>query len=310
MLFMQPYNCIVVLGPTASGKTNLACGLANSINGAIISADSRQVYKQLDIGTGKDLNEYLIDKKEIKHYGINICDVNEQFYLHNFCKLLFNSFYEITTANKTPIICGGTGLYLDALHKDFSLTQVPEDYDLRNTLDVKTNEELIKILHTFDNESIKHVDLTSKKRIIRGIEVASYIKASPNSIIKASKNALPYKPIYFGIKPEQKVLEDKINKRLQYRLNNGLIEEAEFLLKHGVTHIRLQQLGLEYKFLSFYLLNLINRKQLQEQLLNAILKFSKRQLTWFKKMEKEGIEINWNLSENEILHKLNYGKQL
>lgn len=298
MPFMRAYNCIVILGTTASGKTNLACNLASNINGAIISADSRQVYKHLDIGTGKDLHEYSIDNKIIKHYCINVCEPSEQFYLHNFCDLLLNSFLEIQHNKQVPIICGGTGLYLDALQKDFSLTQVPENLDLRKNLETLTKEVLLIELNKFNKDNTAHVDRDSKKRIIRGIEIASYLKEN-KTIIKQPN--LPYQPIYFGIKPNQKIIEQKIETRLIARLNNGLVEEAENLLSIGVTHDRLQQLGLEYKFLSFYLLNKISYSDLQTQLLQAIIKFSKRQLTWFKKMEKEGCRIHWNLTLEEIL---------
>lgn len=149
MLFtpnLNSFNCIVVLGVTASGKTNLACQLAYNLNGAIISADSRQVYKNLNIGTGKDLNEYIIDGKKINYYGIDVCEPQQQFYLHDFCELLLHSFTTITNNKQLPIICGGTGLYLDALIKNFELTQIPENETLRNELNNKTKEDLLKLL--------------------------------------------------------------------------------------------------------------------------------------------------------------------
>ncbi|MCA0430279.1 MAG: tRNA (adenosine(37)-N6)-dimethylallyltransferase MiaA [Bacteroidetes bacterium] len=296
MLFTQHlnnFNCIVVLGVTASGKTNFACKLAHELNGSIISADSRQVYKQLTIGTGKDLNEYNINGNKINYYGIDVCDADKQFYLHNFCDLLLLSFNKITNDNKLPIICGGTGLYLDALVKNFELTQIPENYIIRSELKNKSKDDLIKLLANYNFENTLHVDKNSIKRLIRGIEVAEYLKS--NTI---TKSILPYKPIYFGIKVNANESENLIKTRLISRLNNGLIEEVETLLKNNISFDRLLQLGLEYKFIAMYLQSKIDYQSLIIQLQTAIIKYSKRQLTWFKKMEKEGVIINWIEKEN------------
>ena len=296
MLFTQHlnnFNCIVVLGVTASGKTNFACKLAHELNGSIISADSRQVYKQLTIGTGKDLNEYNINGNKINYYGIDVCDADKQFYLHNFCDLLLLSFNKITNDNKLPIICGGTGLYLDALVKNFELTQIPENYIIRSELKNKSKDDLIKLLANYNFENTLHVDKNSIKRLIRGIEVAEYLKS--NTI---TKSILPYKPIYFGIKVNANESENLIKTRLISRLNNGLIEEVETLLKNNISFDRLLQLGIEYKFIAMYLQSKIDYQSLIIQLQTAIIKYSKRQLTWFKKMEKEGVIINWIKKEN------------
>lgn len=289
------YNCIAVLGTTASGKTKLACNLAYHLNlstghagGEIISADSRQVYRHLNIGTGKDLEEYIINGQNINYHLIDICEPGEQFFLHRFCEQLKNSFNLITNNNKLPIICGGTGLYIDALHKDFSYTQIKENEELRKLLEQKTKEELLIQLNNFPIELTEHVDINSKKRIIRGIEIAEYL--TENEI---QKKELPYKPLYIGIKTNVEERKQLISKRLLYRLDNGLVEEVEGLLQMGVTHERLKFLGLEYKFVSFYLLGTITKQELIEQLQTAIFQFAKRQQTWFNKLEKEGITINW-----------------
>lgn len=296
MLFTQHlnnFNCIVVLGVTASGKTNFACKLAHALNGAIISADSRQVYTNLNIGTGKDLNEYVVNGNKINYYGIDVCSADKQFFLHNFCDLLLSSFNIIKNENKLPIICGGTGLYLDALVKNFELTQIPENNNLRNNLQNKSKDELIKLLANYNHENTLHVDKNSIKRLIRGIEVAEYLKS--NTI---TKSLLPYNPIYFGIKVNSSESENLIKTRLINRLNSGLVEEVELLLKNNITIDRLLQLGLEYKFIALYLQNKIDYQNLIIQLQTAIIKYSKRQLTWFKKMEKEGVKINWIEKEN------------
>jgi len=291
------YNCIVILGPTASGKTKLACQLAKELGGEIISTDSRQVYKHLDIGTGKDLNEYVIEGKQIPYHLIDIVEPNEQYYLHQFINDLEKCFLEITSRNKVPIICGGTGLYLDVFHKDFSFTQIGENSEIRNQLETLTKEELIEKLNAYPKNLWQHVDLNSKKRIIRGIEICES-RLNPNGYkpptasLKLNTQKL-YHPIYFGINIPLEERKQKITSRLQQRINNGLIQEVEMLLKQSLSHERLQKFGLEYKFVSKYLLNEITRDQLFLQLQTAIFQFAKRQMTWFRKMEKEGIQINW-----------------
>lgn len=287
---MINYNCIVVLGPTASGKTHLACQLAYELNGEIISADSRQVYKHLDIGTGKDLNEYRVNEKEIPHHLINIIEPQEQFYLHQFTVELKKSFDLICSKNKTPIICGGTGLYLDALRKDFSFTQIKENESLREKLEHLSKEELSARLKKYPSHLTGHIDLNSKKRIIRGIEIAEHFTKNGMALKQIE---LPYRPYYIGIDVDVELRKKQISERLALRLNQGLIEEVEKLLSSGITHERLQFFGLEYKFISLYLQNKLNKEELFTQLETAIFQFSKRQMTWFRKMEKEGVKINW-----------------
>jgi len=290
-------NCLVILGPTASGKTRLACELAYHLNGEIISADSRQVYKQLNIGTGKDLEEYNVNGKKINYHLIDIIEPGDQFYLHDFVRELKIAFDKIISQKKLPIICGGTGLYLDALHKDFSFTQIKENETLRKELEQLSKEELQKKLSAYKNEKLKDVDHDSKKRLIRAIEIAEYLK---NNTTELTNTELPYKPYYIGINVTTEKRRELIYKRLISRLDNGLIEEAENLLKTGITHERLQFLGLEYKFLSFYLQNKISKEELIIQLSTAINQFSKRQMTWFRKMEKEDIKINWIDKGNDV----------
>jgi tRNA dimethylallyltransferase len=294
---MSKYNCIVILGPTASGKTKLACRIAYDLGGEIISADSRQVYKGLDIGTGKDLEEYTVNGLQIPYHLINIVEPEKQFYLHEFIQELKNSFDGIHAKNKTPIICGGTGLYLDALRKDFSLTQIPEDKTLREQLELLSKEQLIKQLEKFPTKFYARVDLNSKKRIIRGIEIAKYVTKNGET---PSNSEIPYKPYYIGINSDIEIRKKKISDRLMKRLNEGLIEEVEKLLEKGITHERLILFGLEYKFVSMYLRNEISKDELFSRLQTAIFQFAKRQMTWFRKMEKEGVEIHWVSPSDDI----------
>lgn len=284
------YNCLVVLGPTASGKTRLACELAYSLNGEIISADSRQVYQHLNIGTGKDLQEYVIKGESIPHHLIDICEPTSQFYLNDFMLECEKAFRQIASEKKLPIICGGTGLYLDTLRKDFSFTQIKENFELRQSLAGLTKEELQLELKKFPAEKTSYVDKESKKRLIRAIEVAAFVQQNPDKLKSEKK---PYQPYYIGIEVSPEERKKLISDRLLNRIDNGLIEEVQELLSRGLTHERLEFLGLEYKFASFYLRNEITKEELLQKLQTAILQFSKRQMTWFRKMEKEGVSINW-----------------
>ena len=295
---MNNYNCIVILGPTACGKTHLACQLAYYLNGEIISADSRQVYKQLNIGTGKDLNEYIINGKQIQYHLIDIVEPEEQFYLHDFVRELKVAFDAITSKHMVPIICGGTGLYLDALRKDFSLTQVKENEALRKQLQELSKLELQKKIKSYSIKELAKVDINSTKRLIRAIEIAEHLKQSNQKLVPCS---LPYKPYYIGINVSAEKRKELIYKRLVARINHGLIDEVEGLLQTGVTHERLQFLGLEYKFVSNYLQSKTSKDELVIQLCTAINQFSKRQMTWFRKMEKEGVKINWIEKEADVM---------
>lgn len=294
------YNCLVVLGPTASGKTHLACQIAYHLKGEIISADSRQVYKGLNIGSGKDLKEYIVKKKKIRYHMIDVNEPNEQFYLHDFIRLLKKNFDEIQSRNHLPIICGGTGLYLEALEKDHNLTLVPENHALRDKLSKASHTELVKLIYNLKGPNVKLIDPTSKKRLIRGLEILDHLKDIP----PPEKRELSYKPKYIGIKIDKEERNKKIDARLKYRLEHGLIEEVEGLLKKGITHERLQFLGLEYKFISYYLLKQITKKELYTLLSTAIHQFAKRQMTWFRRMEKHGVKIEWiELSETDSVIK-------
>ncbi len=299
---MEKYNSIVVLGPTASGKTSLACSIAFQFNGEVISADSRQVYRGLDIGTGKDLNEYEVNGHKIPFHLIDIADAEKQFFLHEYQHMLHEAFADIRQRNKLPVICGGTGMYLDALRKDYSFTQVPEDPLLRAELGSKNKQELIDELRSYPSDHIRHVDTTSVKRIIRGIEIARYL--SRNTIRPAAQQ-LPFVPFYIGISSGKEEREKKIKERLDKRLQDGLLEEVRSLLSKGVSHHRLEFLGLEYKFISEHLSGKTSFEQMRTSLAAAISQYAKRQMTWFRKMEKENVNIHWidPIADREILFK-------
>lgn len=299
------YNCLVVLGPTASGKTKLACKLAYHLNGEIISADSRQVYKHLNIGTGKDLEEYAVNGNSVPYHLVDIREPGEQFFLHEFMEACHHAFENIRSRGKLPVICGGTGLYLDALRKDFSYTQIKENPTLRKSLENFSKEELLARVNTYPAEFTEHADINSTKRLIRAIEIAEYLKQHGGAL---SKKENPYEPFYLGVEVSTEERKEKITKRLKHRLDNGLIEETRDLLANGVSSERLEFLGLEYKFTSQFVNGKITREELFSLLQTAIFQFSKRQMTWFRKMEKEGVKINWvNASQSiegiiEIIH--------
>lgn len=294
------YNCIVVLGPTASGKTRLACELADRLNGEIISADSRQVYKHLNIGTGKDLHEYLINGKKIPYHLINYCEPGEQFYLHDWIRECEKAFENIRNRNNLPVICGGTGLYLDSLRKDTRFTQIKENETLRDSLNKLSNNELVIALKKYPPELTAHVDVNSRKRVIRALEIAQFLKENPSYLTEEKKI---YNPFYIGVNVSADERKKRISERLIHRINTGLIDEAKELIDSGMNYERLMFLGLEYRFLALYLQQKMNKEEMISQLQTAIIQFSKRQMTWFRKMEKEGVKIHW-VSRDEAIESI------
>lgn len=298
------YNSLVVLGPTASGKTRLACELAAALEGEVLSFDSRQIYKGLDLGTGKDLSEYRVNGRAIPYHLIGIAEPAVKFYLHQFISAFAQAFRETQARGHLPVICGGTGLYLDALRKDFAFTAAPEDPEFRaQALDL-SKAELLLLLEQFPQNLTQHVDRHSVKRLIRGIEVARYLSSHQ---LSASDPARLYHPYYIGIHLPLARLHERIQLRLEQRLKQGLVQEAEQLLREGLSHDRLRELGLEYKYLSLYLKGENNAEKLFEELFLAIKQFAKRQNTWFRKMEREGVKIHWveaGTSARELLPEL------
>lgn len=269
---------IVILGPTASGKSDLAVKLAQKINGEIISADSRQVYTGMNIGTGK------ITRKEmssIPHYLLNIKDPKKQFTVVDFKKLAEKKIEEILKKNKTPIICGGTGFYIDAIVNDINFIQIGPDKKLRKELEKKSIEELFKILKKLNPARAKNIDSKNKRRLIRAIEIAKNHKIIKPQNHKIKRNN--YEFLEIGIKTENKKLRKLIHDRLIKRIKKGMIAEIKKLHKNGVSWKRLDDFGLEYRFVSRHLRGLLSRDEMIQQLETKIWQFSKRQKTWFKR---------------------------
>ena len=288
-----PHDLLVILGPTATGKTKLAVKIADKFQGEILSADSRQVYKGMDIGTGKDLNDYKINGKNIPYHLIDIVTPKEEYNVYQFQKDFKKSFLDIQKRNKIPILCGGTGLYLKAIIMDFHLPAVKPNNNLRKKLEKHTQNELINKLESISPGSSKVNLLDTKRRIIRAIEIEMSTKGG--KIKKKYHQFLSkiYNPIVIGIEYERSVIKHKITRRLHDRLNNGMIQEVETLIQNGTTHQKLERLGLEYRFISLYLQKQISKEQMIEKLNIAIHQFSKRQMTFFRNIEKNGTKIHW-----------------
>ena len=290
---------IVLLGPTASRKTHLAVQLAHQINGEIISADSRQVYRGMNIGTGKDLEEYMVDNQAIPYHLIDILEAGEQYHIHLFQQDFQRVYQDIISRGKTAILCGGSGMYLESVLKGYEFTAIPIDENLRLNLLEKTTEELLQIFQEKPSKYNSKADISTRKRLIRAIEINQFLNQNPNFNI-----SLPNIPefIIFGLNPETETRRISITKRLNYRLENGMIEEVKALIDKGISPEKLIFYGLEYKFITQYLTGEMSYEIMVERLNVAIHQFAKRQMTYFRKMERDGLKINW-LSNNLPLDK-------
>ena len=283
---------VTILGPTAVGKTKFAAQLAHNFNGEIISADSRQVYIGMDLGTGKDYEDYIVEDKLIKTHLIDIVKPNCEFNLYLFTQLFDKAFLNVTSNKKLAFLVGGTGLYLSSIVQKYALSLVDFNSPRYEELEKLEEEELIEHLLTLKPDLHNTTDLLQKQRIIKAILVAEQENEQTN-------NSKTIDNLILGLYDEREIVKDRIRKRLRERLKNGMIEEVETLLKSGVTHEKLRFFGLEYKFISMYLTNELNYNDMSQKLASAIIQFSKRQMTWFRKMEKEGVNIHW-LKNNEI----------
>lgn len=285
-LSIPPDLLIVILGPTASGKTSLAIQLAKKLNAEIISADSRQVYKGMDIGTGKDLTEY----ENVPYHLINILEPGAQYNVAEFQNDFYRTFEKNQNRKVNSILCGGTGLYIESIlsHKPYS--HIPKDTNLRNHLEGLNREELLHKLTTYTLPANLKIDTTSNKRLIRGIEILKWLKNNelPTFTDRSIKNH-----ILIGLNPPRQLRRELISKRLHERIDNGLLDEVQKLIEIGVSHDKLQEYGLEYKYASLYLLNEISFDNFIEKLTVEIHRYAKRQMTFFRKMEKSGLKINW-----------------
>lgn len=282
----MPAELITILGPTASGKTKLAVKLAKEFNGEILSADSRQVYRRMNIGTGKDLEDYSIDGSQVDYHLIDIVDPEEEFNLFEFKNKFYQIFNEIILKGKLPFLVGGTGLYISSILQNYKLKKADFNSDRAEELRSLSLEALQNILYSVKSDIHNKSDLSKKERIVRAILIAE----------AESGLSVDFPPVNYaaiGIKADRGVIKDRITQRLIKRLKSGMIEEVENLVQSGVTSEKLDSFGLEYRYIGRYLNGELDYEEMFQKLNHAIHNFAKRQMTWFRKMEREGVIINW-----------------
>ena len=281
------FNLITILGPTATGKTKLAARLAKELNGEIISSDSRQVYKYMNIGTGKDLKDYIVEGQTISYHLIDIAEPTEEYNLYRFTIDFYNAYNKIKEKKKTPFLVGGTGLYVSSIIQNYKLKQADFNSLRRKELEELSEPQLRELLLNLKPNPHNITDQTEKERIIKAILIEESNKDALN------KNIQPPNSLNIGIKLQRDEIRKRITKRLEERLNEGMIKEVKDLLKRGVTFEKLAYFGLEYKYLGLYLEGKLSYNEMFQKLNTAIHRFAKRQMTWFRKMEREGVKINW-----------------
>lgn len=285
---MNNYELITIIGPTASGKTAFAAALAARLDTEIISGDSRQVYRSMDIGTGKDLADYVVDGKQIPYHLIDICNPGDKYnvfeYQHDFHK----AFEEIRKKGKLPILCGGTGMYIESVLRGFKLLDVPQNPALRESLKGKSLAELEQILASYKVLHNK-TDVDSAQRAIRAIEIEEFYKTEAPD----KREYAPINSLIIGVDIDRELRREKISRRLRARLDEGMVDEVRAILATGVKPEDLIYYGLEYKFLTLYIIGQLTYDEMISQLEIAIHQFAKRQMTWFRGMERRGLHIHW-----------------
>ena len=282
------HKLLTITGPTACGKTSLAAELAFQLGGEIISADSRQVFRGMDIGSGKDLADYHIHNTDIPYHLIDIHDAGYEYNVYQFQNDFIRAFGDIVSRGRQPILCGGTGMYIEAVVKGYQLADAPIDPDFRQRMEAYTDEELTARLASYIKLH-NHTDTESRDRLLRALEIQEYHLQHPD--------AYPHMPdmehIIIGLRyPREQVIE-RIGIRLRERLQNGMIDEVQSLLDQGVPEERLLRYGLEYRHVTRYLRGECTYDEMYEHLYTDIRRFSKRQMTWFRRMERQGITIHW-----------------
>ena len=292
---MDTHPLLIILGPTASGKTRLAVNLADELNGEIISADSRQVFRGMDIGTGKDLQEYKLNGRDVPYHLINIREPGEKYNVNAFKDDFYEVCESLSLRHKLPVLCGGTGMYIHSILQQHEYTAVPVNEELRLRLPAHDIHALRLELASYPAELTAHADLSSAKRLVRAIEIADYLQH--HTLVEEVRPEID--PLIIGLSGEVDSRRERIYKRLNARFEEGLIEEVEGLLQRGVPAELLIFYGMEYKFVTNYLQNELNLADLKEKLYIAIRQFAKRQMTFFRKMEKDGVMINWLNSDLE-----------
>ena len=290
---MEHNRMITILGPTASGKTSIAAALAGRIGGEIISADSRQVYRRMDIGTGKDLADYEVGGKHIPYHLIDIAEPGYKYNLFEYQRDFHTAYDDITSRGRAPVLCGGTGLYIEAVLNGYALSPVPQNQELRDSLSAKSLDELTAMLKALKEQTGSNMhnrsDVDTVQRAIRAIEIETYNLQHPTP-----EREMPgISSLVIGVDVDRETRRRRISDRLEARLHEGMIDEVKGLLAEGVSAESLMYYGLEYKFVTEYVTGKTTYNDMLSRLEIAIHQFAKRQMTWFRGMERRGIHINW-----------------
>lgn len=288
---MKNYDLIAILGPTATGKTALAAHLADRLDTEVISADSRQVYRRMDLGTGKDLVDYEVNGRHIPYHLIDIAEPGTKYNVYQYQQDFIKAYEDIRSRGKLPVVCGGSGLYIESVLRGYRLEDVPENKELRQSLEGKPLEELTEILKTYKTLH-NSTDTDTAKRAIRAIEIADYY--DKHGLEQTSSGNQPlFNPLVIGVSIDRELRREKITRRLKQRLEEGMVDEVRRLLEEGIPAEDLIYYGLEYKFLTLYATGQLSYEEMFSQLEIAIHQFAKRQMTWFRGMERRGVKINW-----------------
>ena len=282
------YDLITILGPTASGKTPLAAALADKLSTEIISGDSRQVYRRMDLGTGKDLEDYTVEGRPVPYHLLDIVEPGYKYNVFEYQRDFLKAYESIVAKDKLPVLCGGTGMYIESVLKGYRLLPVPENPELRASLEGKSLEELTRILEDY-KKLHNSTDVDTAKRAIRAIEIEEYYKQQPLEY----REFPSLKSLIIGVDIDRELRREKITRRLKQRLDEGMVEEVRGLLAEGISAENLIYYGLEYKFLTQYAIGELTYKEMFHQLETAIHQFAKRQMTWFRGMERRGFVIHW-----------------
>jgi tRNA dimethylallyltransferase len=284
------YNLIVILGQTATGKTALAARLARDLGSEILSADSRQVYRGMDLGTGKDLDDFVVNGIAVPYHLIDIVDPDHEFSVFEYQKRFYESFLEISRRGIVPIMVGGTGLYIEAVIEGYRMHEVPEDSTLRNMLEKEDDETLRVRLLKLNPDLHNTTDILDRNRLVRALEIAEYTETHRHEAEGARPEIIPF---IVGIRWERDALRLRIRERLQRRFAMGMVDEVKSLHASGISWEKLNFFGLEYRYVSLYLQGTMDYDEMVEKLVTRIRQFSKRQGTWFRRMEKRGAVIHW-----------------
>jgi tRNA dimethylallyltransferase len=284
----EKVRLLSILGATATGKTRIAVAVANELNGEILSADSRQVYKNMDIGTGKDIDDYSVNGRQIPYHLIDIVDVGYKYNVFEYQRDFYRAYKNICTREKQPVLCGGSGMYIESVVDAYSMPEVPTNTELRAELEKHSDSELLNLLASL-KQLHNTTDYDTRNRLIRAVEIEVYRKNNDVELTKYEK----IDNVYFGLVFDADTRRKRITERLKCRLKNGMIDEVKQLMDRNISADDLIYYGLEYKFITLYLVGKLTFDEMRQQLNIAIHRFAKRQMTWFRGMERRGAKINW-----------------